>query len=101
MRTAGESSRFLNRFVPPKVALGCIAAASLLGVMLTMWTHGAPAWLGLAGWAHLVALGLLAGGAMWLGGFVRRPVDAADVMPVARFVTAARRRFRQASTNFE
>ncbi|MCC7162471.1 MAG: sulfurtransferase TusA family protein [Anaerolineae bacterium] len=84
----------LDRYWLPKIALVFISIASLLGVLLTMMTHGASWELALVRWLHMAGLGALAGGAMWWGWFVRRPSDEAEVSDVARFALAQKRRFR-------
>ncbi len=84
----------LDRYILPKVALATISIASLAGIYLTMTTHGAPAAWAVVRWLHLVGLGVLAGGTMWWGWFVRPPEDAAEVSAVARFAVAQQGRFR-------
>jgi TusA-related sulfurtransferase len=98
-QTPSESDRRLaeglfNRYLLPRVALAVIAIGSLVGVYLTMSTHGAPPAWALVRWLHLIALGTLAGGAMWWGFFQRRPDLAADHLPAGRFAVAQQQRFR-------
>lgn len=88
----------LDRYWLPKIALVFISIASLLGVLLTMTTHGASWDLALVRWLHMAGLGALAGGAMWWGWFVRRPSDEAEVADVARFAIAQKWRFRAIGT---
>lgn len=84
----------LDRYWLPKIALVFISIASLLGVLLTMTTHGAEWELALVRWLHMAGIGALAGGALWWGWFVRRPRDEAEVPDVARFAIAQKQRFR-------
>jgi putative copper resistance protein D len=91
---ANPTSGFLDRYVLPKVALTVIAFASLVGVYLTMSTHGTPPAWALIRWLHLAALGVLAGGLMWWGLFMNRPDDPQEVDSVARFARAQQNRFR-------
>lgn len=98
-RTPSESSRQLgeglfNRYLLPRVALTVIGISSLAGVYLTMTTHGAPPVWALVRWLHLIALGTLAGGAMWWGAFQRRPDQGADAVAVSRFAVVQQQRFR-------
>lgn len=87
-------AEFLNPSMLPKVALTVISIASLVGAYLTMTTHGArPAWV-VVRWVHLLALGTLAGGAMWWGFFVPRPDTAEEVPDVARLALVQQQRFR-------
>ncbi len=87
----------LDRYVLPKVALAVISVASLVGVFLTMSTHGAPPLWILVRWLHLVALGILAGGAMWWGIFLKRSDNPEEEAMVARFALAQQRHFRAIS----
>ena len=84
----------LDRYLLPKVALVTISIASLVGVYLTMTTHGAPAVWAVVRWLHLATLGALAGGTMWWGWFIQRPADADEIAQVARFSVAQQGRFR-------
>ncbi len=90
------STRLLDRYVLPKVALTIITLSSLIGVWLTMTTHGANDWLSVSTrWLHLMSFGLLAGGYMWKGVLAqpaRRPAQAADVKA---FASAEFFRFRR------
>lgn len=90
------STRLLDRYVLPKVALTIITLSSLIGVWLTMTTHGANNWLSVSTrWLHLVSFGLLAGGYMWKGLLAQpahRPAQAADVKA---FASAEFHRFRR------
>ncbi len=88
-----EASALVRRLVLPRIALTLIGIASVAGVWLTMTGHGAIAWEALVRWVHLAALGVLAGGAMWRGLFVRPPEESDHRAAVARFVLAERRRF--------
>ncbi|MCL4487109.1 MAG: CopD family protein [Chloroflexi bacterium] len=87
----------LDRYVLPKVALATISIASLAGVYMTMTMHGATAALAVVRWLHLVGLGVLAGGTMWWGWFVRPPEQVADRSTVAQFALAQQGRFRALS----
>lgn len=91
---ANPAAGFLDRYILPKVALTVIAFASLVGVYLTMSTHGTPPAWALIRWLHLAALGVLAGGLMWWGFFLKRPDDPQEVDLVARFTRAQQNRFR-------
>lgn len=91
-RQLGEG--LFNRYLLPRVALAVIAIGSLVGVYLTMSTHGAPPAWALVRWLHLIALGTLAGGAMWWGFFQRRPDLTGDLLPASRFAVAQQQRFR-------
>lgn len=84
----------LDRYMLPKVALVTISIASLVGTYLTMAIHGAPLAWAIVRWLYLVSLGVLVGGSMWWGWFVRRPVEAEEVADVARFGIAQQTRFR-------
>lgn len=94
MTRVGVPAEFLNRYLLPKVALTVISIASLAGTYLSMTTHGAPATWAVVRWLHLVALGTLAGGAMWWAFFVARPAQAREIPDVARLAVAQQRRFR-------
>jgi TusA-related sulfurtransferase/uncharacterized membrane protein len=83
----------LDRYMLPRVALVTISIASLAGTYLTMTTHGAPAAWAFVRWLHLAALGVLGGGTMWWGWFVRRPEEAEEVAAVARFGIVQQERF--------
>ena len=89
----------LDRYVLPKVALAVISVASLVGVYLTMTTHGAPLGWVVVRWVHLAALGILAGGAMWWGVFLKRSKDedSQDAAQTTRFALAQQQRFRAIS----
>lgn len=84
----------LDRYMLPRVALVTIGVASLVGTYLTMTIHGAPAVWAIVRWLHLVALGVLVGGTMWWGWFVRRPDLVEETADVARFSVAQQARFR-------
>lgn len=94
MAPSVTETRLFDRYLLPKVALTFISIASMVGVYLTMSTHGAPAAWALVRWIHLAALGVLAGGTMWWGFFVRRPSEAGDEPPVGRLILAGARRYR-------
>ncbi len=94
------STQLLDKYVLPKVALTVISLASLVGVWLTMSTHGAgnlPAVT--TRWLHLIALGLLAGGYMWKGALAQAPADPerrpARAAEVRAFAAAQFHRFRR------
>ncbi|HET8654618.1 MAG TPA: CopD family protein [Longimicrobiaceae bacterium] len=93
--TAAGGGWVLDRHMLPKMALTLISIASLSGVYLTMTTHGASAGEALLRWLYLAALGVLAGGMMWWGLFIRRPSDAGEAEEVGRFVVAQWKRFRR------
>ena len=90
------STRLLDKYMLPKVALTIITLSSLIGVWLTMATHGVSDWLSVSTrWLHLVSFGLLAGGYMWKGFFAQpahRPSQEADVKA---FASAEFQRFRR------
>lgn len=88
----------LDRYMLPKVALVTISIASLVGTYLTMTIHGAPLAWSVVRWLYLASLGVLVGGMMWWGWFVRRPVEAEEVADVARFGIAQQNRFRAIAT---
>ncbi len=95
---AAASTRLLDKYVLPKVALAVITIASLAGVWLTMTTHGAGA-MGpvLVRWLHLLSFAALVGGFMWMALFIR---PAAAQKPAqqpyfARFAIASQARFRR------
>lgn len=88
----------LDRYMLPKVALVTISLASLIGTYLTMATHGAPIAWAVVRWLQLAGLGVLMGGTLWWGWFVRRPVEAGEVAEVARFGIAQQERFRTIAT---
>lgn len=85
----------INRYLLPKVALGIISVAALVGTYLTMTTHGAGPAQAPVRWLFLVALGTLAGGTMWWGFFLRPPQEAGERAAVAAFAAASVRRFRR------
>lgn len=85
----------LDRHVLPRIALAFISVASLSGVYLTMTTHGASPGMAVLRWVHLMSLGVLAGGAMWWGFFIRKPEDPEERDDVARFLLAQRARFQR------
>lgn len=71
------STRLLDKYVLPKVALTVISIASFIGTWLTMSTHGAGTWnqVGIR-WLHLVSFAALAGGICGRGCLpVRRKSD--------------------------
>lgn len=90
------STRLLDKYVLPKVALTVISIASFVGVWLTMTTHGAGTWTQVATrWLHLISFAFLTGGAMWKGLFAR-PADRSEQRPYfARFTAASYARFRK------
>jgi putative copper resistance protein D len=90
-----DRSWALDRHVLPKIALTFISIASMSGVYLTMTGHGASPGIALLRWVHLMAMGVLAGGTMWWGFFIRRPEEPEERRDVARFVLAQRALFRR------
>lgn len=90
------STRLLDKYVLPKVALTVISIASFVGVWLTMTTHGAGTWLQVATrWLHLISFAFLMGGMMWKGLFAR-PGDLPAQRPYfTRFTAASYARFRR------
>ncbi len=92
------STKLLDKYVLPKVALTIITLSSLAGVWLTMGTHGAATLPATAvRWLHLIALGVMAGGYMWKG-FLAQAADAgrkpARAAEVRHFAAAQFLRFR-------
>lgn len=93
------STKLLDKYVLPKVALTIIVISSLVGTWLTMSTHSAADVPAVAArWLHLVALGVMAGGYMWKG-FLAQPAAEPDRKParaaeVRLFATAQFHRFR-------
>ena len=66
------STRLLDKYVLPKVALTVIIIASFIGTWLTMSTHGAGTWFQVSTrWLHLVSFAALAG--IYVEGAVRSP----------------------------
>lgn len=62
---ATASTRLLDKYVLPKVALTMITIASFMGTWLTMTTHGAGSWFQVSTrWLHLISFATLAGGFM-------------------------------------
>ncbi len=93
---ADTSTRLLDKYVLPKVALTVISISSFVGVWLTMSTHGAGDWLSVSTrWLHLIASGALAGGFMWKGLFVQPAHRPAGAAGVAAFAATQFRRFRR------
>lgn len=90
------STRLLDKYVLPKVALTVITIASFTGVWLTMTTHGAGTWLQVSvRWLHLIAFAALAGGYMWKGLFARPAQKPAQRSYFAQFSEASFARFRR------
>lgn len=89
------STRLLDKYILPKVALTVITIASFVGIWLTMTTHGAGTWLQVTTrWIHLISFAFLTGGTMWKGLFAQ-PGDLPKHRPYfARFTTASFSRFR-------
>lgn len=93
------STKLLDKYALPKVALTIITLASMVGAWLTMSTHGVSdlPWVAVR-WVHLYALGLMAGGYMWKG-FLAKAADDPDKKParyaeVRSFAVAQFQRFR-------
>jgi putative copper resistance protein D len=84
----------MDRHMLPKLALLLISLASLSGVYLTMTTHGAAPAVAFLRWLQLASLGVLAGGAMWWGFFLREPEAEEEAAEVAAFIVAQAERFR-------
>ncbi|GJM42678.1 MAG: hypothetical protein DHS20C20_29600 [Ardenticatenaceae bacterium] len=91
-----SSTRLLDKYVLPKVALTVITIASFIGTWLTMSTHGAGTWsqVGIR-WLHLISFATLAGGFMWKGLFARPAQKVAQQPYFAQFTAASFRRFRR------
>ncbi|MBX7234414.1 MAG: CopD family protein [Caldilineales bacterium] len=90
------STRLLDKYMLPKVALTVIVIASLVGTWLTMSTHGAGALGAVAGrWLHLISFAALTGGFMWKGLFIRPAEKAAQGPYFSRFAAASQARFRR------
>lgn len=90
------STRLLDRYMLPKVALTVITIASLVGTWLTMTTHGAGAAGSVAArWLHLISFAALTGGFMWMGLFTRPAQRPAQAPYFARFAAASQGRFRR------
>ncbi|MCC6148038.1 MAG: hypothetical protein IT308_10780 [Anaerolineaceae bacterium] len=89
------STRLLDKYLLPKVALTVISIASFIGIWLTMTTHNAGTWLQvLTRWLHLISFAFLTGGTMWKGLFAQ-PGDLPEQRPYfARFTAASYARFR-------
>ncbi len=89
-------TQLLDRYVLPKVALVVITLASLMGVWLTMTTHGAGSWPQvLTRWVHLIAFAFLAGGYMWKALFTRPAEKEARQPAFTAFAAGQFQRFRQ------
>ncbi|PZN13161.1 MAG: hypothetical protein DIU69_01305 [Bacillota bacterium] len=89
--SGGVAERYINRYMLPRVALTFISLASLAGIYLTLRMQGAPVELVPLRWLQLAGLGVLGGGCLWWGLFVR--VDDAEAAAVNRYATEAARRF--------
>lgn len=90
------STRLLDKYVLPKVALVVITLASLIGTWLTMSTHNAYAWTQVVPrWLHLITFATLAGGSMWKALFVQPGESLSHHEPFARFASGEFRRFRR------
>jgi putative copper resistance protein D len=84
------TTRLLDKYILPKVALTVITIASFVGTWLTMTTHGAGTWAQVTPrWLHLVSFAFLAGGSMWKGLFAR-PASQPEQHPYfGRFTSAS------------
>ena len=93
---ATASTRLLDKYMLPKVALTVITIASLVGVWLTMSTHGAGA-LGPVAvrWLHLISFATLTGGFLWISFFIRPAEKPAQALYFANFVAESQTRFRR------
>lgn len=90
------STRLLDKYVLPKVALTVITIASFIGVWLTMTTHGAGTWPQVSTrWLHLISFATLAGGYMWKGLFARPAQKVAQQPYFAQFTAVSFDRFRR------
>ena len=91
-----SSTRLLDKYVLPKVALTVITIASFIGTWLTMSTHGAGTWsqVGIR-WLHLISFATLAGGFMWKGLFAHPAQKVAQQPYFAQFTAASFTRFRR------
>lgn len=91
-----RSTRLLDKYVLPKVALTVITIASFIGIWLTMSTHGAGTWSQVATrWLHLVSFATLAGGYMWKGLFTRQAEKQAYRPYFLQFTAASFARFQR------
>lgn len=94
--SVNTSTRLLDKYVLPKVALTVITIASFIGTWLTMSTHGAGAWSQVGTrWLHLISFATLAGGFMWKGLFARPAQKQAQQPYFAQFTAASFVRFRR------
>lgn len=90
------STRLLDKYVLPKVALTVIIIASFIGTWLTISTHGAGTWFQVSTrWLHLVSFAALAGGFMWKGLFARPTNERAQQPYFTQFTAASFARFRR------
>ncbi len=93
--TVTTSTRLLDKYVLPKVALSVISIASFVGVWVTMTTHGAGTWLQVATrWLHLISFAFMAGGTMWKGLFAAPAELPEQRSYFAQFTAASYARFR-------
>lgn len=90
------STRLLDKYVLPKVALTVITVASFIGTWLTMSTHGAGTWFQVGTrWLHLIIFATLTGGYMWKGLFTY-PAEKPGHQPYfIQFTAASFTRFRR------
>lgn len=90
------STRLLDKYMLPKVALTVITVASFIGTWLTMSTHGAGSWFQVSTrWLHLVSFATLTGGFMWKGLFARPAKKQAHQSYFVRFTAVSFARFRR------
>lgn len=90
------STRLLDKYLLPKVALTVIIIASFIGTWVTMMTHGAGTWLQvITRWLHLVGYAALVGGFMWKGLFARPARLPAQQPYFVQFTAASFNRFRR------
>lgn len=90
------STRLLDKYLLPKVALTVITIASFIGTWLTMSTHGAGTWFQVVTrWLHLISFATLAGGFMWKGLFIHLAKNQAQQPYFTPFTAASFARFRR------
>lgn len=90
------STRLLDKYLLPKVALTVITIASFMGVWLTMTTHGAATWLQVSTrWLHLICFAALVGGYLWKGLFAHPAQEPAQQPYFTQFTAASFARFRR------
>ena len=84
------TTRLLDKYILPKVALTVISIASFVGAWMTMTTHGAGTWIQVfSRWLHLISIAFLAGGFMWKGLFAHPANQPAQAAYFARFTAAS------------